>query len=247
MYGPCPTDRWDPEGLTSDDPDAKGTIRCAQGGFIDKVDQFDAKFFNVSPKEADFIDPQQRLALEVAWEALEDAAIDPARAAPRQQRRLHGRQRPGLRRWRWLRYSYEELDTYMATGVRVQRAVRPAVVLPWLARPCISVDTACSSSLVAVHLAAQGLRAGESDIALCGGVNTIHSPRAYIVVLSNGNMLAPDGLCKTFDDVCRWLLPQPRAAVSSSSSDCPTPGATATGSTPWCGARRSGRTARASA
>ncbi|MFD5892377.1 SDR family NAD(P)-dependent oxidoreductase [Streptomyces sp. NPDC060366] len=196
--GPVPTDRWDPEGLTSDDPDAKGTMRCAQGGFLDKPDHFDAKFYNISPKEADYIDPQQRLALEVAWEALEDAGIDPT----------------GLRHGDGavyvavsnMDYAAEmmalpvaELNGYIGTGM-AHSAVsgRISYFLGWRG-PSITVDTACSASLVAVHLAARALRSGECGIALAGGVNTIHSPRGHIIA-SQSKMLAPDGICKTFDD-----------------------------------------------
>ncbi|TXL85782.1 type I polyketide synthase [Streptomyces sp. IB2014 016-6] len=196
--GPIPTDRWDPEGLTSDDPDAKGTMRCAQGGFLDRPDHFDAKFYNISPKEADYIDPQQRLALEVAWEALEDAGIDPT----------------GLRHGDGavyvavsnMDYAAEmmalpvaELNGYIGTGM-AHSAVsgRISYFLGWRG-PSITVDTACSASLVAVHLAARALRSGECGIALAGGVNTIHSPRGHIIA-SQSKMLAPDGICKTFDD-----------------------------------------------
>ncbi|MFD3919340.1 SDR family NAD(P)-dependent oxidoreductase [Streptomyces sp. NPDC058595] len=196
--GPIPTDRWDPEGLTSDDPEAKGTMRCAQGGFLDRPDHFDAKFYNISPKEADYIDPQQRLALEVAWEALEDAGIDPT----------------GLRHGDGAVYvavsnmdyaaemmalPVSELNGYIGTGM-AHSAVsgRISYFLGWRG-PSITVDTACSASLVSVHLAARALRSGECGIALAGGVNTIHSPRGHIIA-SQSKMLAPDGVCKTFDD-----------------------------------------------
>ncbi|MEU7751239.1 type I polyketide synthase [Micromonospora sp. NPDC049171] len=195
---PLPTDRWDPEGLTSDDPDAKGTIRCAQGGFLDDVDHFDAKFFNVSPKEADFVDPQQRLALEVAWEALEDAAIDPSRLRHGNSAVYLAVSNPDYA-GEMAAYSYAELNTYMATGATFSALSGRLSYFLGLRGPCMTVDTACSASLVTVHLAAQALRAGETDLALCGGVNTIHSPRAHILA-SHGNMLAPDGRCKTFDD-----------------------------------------------
>ncbi|MER0241813.1 type I polyketide synthase [Streptomyces sp. HSW2009] len=193
-----PTDRWDPEGLTSDDPAAKGVIRCERGGFLDRIDQFDAKFYNISPKEADYIDPQQRLALETGWEALEDAGIDPSPLR-------HGRggvyvavsntdyagEMGG--------YANEELNSYMPTGAALSAVSgRLSYFLGWRG-PCMTIDTACSASLVAVHLAAQGLREGESDVALCVGVNAIVNPRPYILA-SQSNMLAPDGRCKTFDE-----------------------------------------------
>ncbi|WBB61311.1 SDR family oxidoreductase [Streptomyces sp. WMMC500] len=195
---PLPTDRWDPVDADQDGPGAPGVIRCAQGGFIDKVDHFDAKFFNISPKEADYVDPQHRVALEVAWEALEDAGIDPVPL-----RHGTGGVYMAVSNVDYVgemsAYSVDELNTYMATGATFSAlSGRLSYFLGWRG-PCMTVDTACSASLVAVHLAAQGLRAGETDLALCGGVNTIHSPRPYAMA-SSGNMLAPDGVCKTFDD-----------------------------------------------
>ncbi|NGO66862.1 type I polyketide synthase [Streptomyces boncukensis] len=195
---PLPTDRWDTEGLFSDDPEAKGTIRCARGGFLDDIDTFDAKFFNISPKEADYVDPQQRLALEVAWEALEDAGMDPTPL-----RHGNGGVYMAVSNMDYAgemgAYAAEELNSYMPTGAALSAVSgRVAYFLGWRG-PCLTVDTACSASLAAVHLAAQALRGGETDLALCGGVNTIHSPRPYILA-SQGNMLAPDGVCKTFDE-----------------------------------------------
>ncbi|MBA0049949.1 SDR family NAD(P)-dependent oxidoreductase [Streptomyces sp. AJS327] len=196
--GPLPTDRWDPEGFFSDDPEDVGTIRCAQGGFIDKPDHFDAKFFNISPREADFVDPQQRLTLEVAWEALEDAGID-----PEPLRHGDGGVYMAVSN---MDYSTmmselpkEQLNGWIGTGM-AHSAVsgRLSYFLGWRG-PSMTVDTACSASLVSVHLAAQALRAGECGIALAGGVNTIHLAMGHVVA-SHGRMLAPDGLCKTFDD-----------------------------------------------
>ncbi|MFE6775201.1 SDR family NAD(P)-dependent oxidoreductase [Streptomyces sp. NPDC057702] len=193
-----PTDRWDPEGLTSDDPEAKGVIRCERGGFLDRIDQFDAKFYNISPKEADYIDPQQRLSLETAWEALEDAGIDPGPLR-------HGRGGVYVAvsntdyAGEMGAYANEELNSYMPTGAALSAVSgRLSYFLGWRG-PCMTIDTACSASLVAVHLAAQGLRQDETDVALCVGVNAIVNPRPYILA-SQSNMLAPDGRCKTFDE-----------------------------------------------
>lgn len=193
-----PTDRWDPEGLTSDDPEAKGVIRCERGGFLDRIDQFDAKFYNISPKEADYIDPQQRLTLETAWEALEDAGIDPSPLR-------HGRGGVYVAvsntdyAGEMGAYANEELNSYMPTGAALSAVSgRLSYFLGWRG-PCMTIDTACSASLVAVHLAAQGLREKEADVALCVGVNAIVNPRPYILA-SQSNMLAPDGRCKTFDE-----------------------------------------------
>ncbi|WP_327316398.1 type I polyketide synthase [Streptomyces sp. NBC_01235] len=195
--GPIPVDRWDVEGFSSGGQDAKGKIRTFAGGFLDRVDQFDPQFFNISPKEAQYIDPQQRLALETAWEALEEAGID-----PNSLRNGNGGVYVGVSTVDYTieadALAYEELDANIGTGT-AHSAVpgRISYFLGWRG-PSMAVDTACSASLVTLHLAAEGLRRGECDIALAGGVNVIHHPRNHIV-FSQANMLSVDGECKTFD------------------------------------------------
>ncbi len=193
---PTPEDRWDSATFGPDGAD--GLVRTTGGGFLDGIDQFDPKFFNISPKEADYIDPQQRLVLETAWEALENAAIDPARL-----RHGNGGVYMGVGSMDYLleldSLEYQDLAGQVGTGT-AHSAVsgRLSYFLGWRG-PCISIDTACSSSLVATHLAVEGLRRRECDIALAGGVNAIHHPTASIV-FSAADMLAPDGRCKTFDE-----------------------------------------------
>ncbi|WP_037842948.1 type I polyketide synthase, partial [Streptomyces sp. NRRL WC-3549] len=196
--GPIPGDRWDVAAFTPETPEDKGKIHTSAGGFLDRVDQFDAAFFNISPKEAQYMDPQQRMLLETAWQALEHANIDPTPL-----RRGNGGVYIGASS---IDYSmeldalpYEELEGNLASGITMfPLSGRLSYFLGWRG-PSMSVDTACSSSLVALHLAVQGLRAGESDIALCGGVNALHHPRTS-VMFSNARMLSPDGRCKTFDE-----------------------------------------------
>ncbi|MEV5882341.1 type I polyketide synthase [Streptomyces sp. NPDC052020] len=195
--GPIPEDRWDVAGFSSGGKDAKGKIRTFAGGFLDRVDRFDPQFFNISPKEAQYIDPQQRLALETAWEALEEAGIDPSGL-----RNGNGGVYVGVSTVDYTieadALAYEELDAHIGTGT-AHSAVpgRISYFLGWRG-PSMAVDTACSASLVTLHLAAEGLRRGECDIALAGGVNVIHHPRNHIV-FSQANMLSVDGECKTFD------------------------------------------------
>ncbi|MFJ8885225.1 SDR family oxidoreductase [Streptomyces sp. NPDC102402] len=196
--GPIPGDRWDVAAFTPETPEDKGKIHTSAGGFLDRIDQFDASFFNISPKEAQYMDPQQRMLLETAWQALEHANIDPAPL-----RRGNGGVYIGASS---IDYSmeldslpYEELEGNLASGITMfPLSGRLSYFLGWRG-PSMSIDTACSSSLVALHLAVQGLRAGESDIALCGGVNALHHPRTS-VMFSNAQMLSPDGQCKTFDE-----------------------------------------------
>ncbi|MFB8175581.1 SDR family oxidoreductase [Streptomyces sp. NPDC055966] len=195
---PIPRDRWDVDAFTPQGPDDKGKIIASAGGFLDRIDLFDAGFFNISPKEARYMDPQQRLLLETAWQALEHAGIDPAPL-----RRGNGGVYIGASSIDYAleldSLPYEELDGHLASGITMfPLSGRLSYFLGWRG-PSMSVDTACSSSLVALHLAVTALRAGETDIALCGGVNALHHPRIP-VMFSNAQMLAPDGRCKTFDE-----------------------------------------------
>ena len=168
--------------------------------FIDDIDQFDPSFFRISPLEAQYLDPQQRLMLEMSWKALEDAGIDPDE--------LRG-SRTGV--YGGITHSdYKELSggignigspassLYAATGTSNSTAIGRVSYALGLQGPAISVDTACSSSLVAVHQAISGLRQDEADLALAGGVSLILS-NDVMESRANAGMLSPDGLCKTFD------------------------------------------------
>lgn len=196
--GPIPADRWDVEALHASAPDDKGKITTGSGGFLDRIDLFDAPFFNISPKEARYIDPQQRMVLETAWQALEHAGIDPT---PLRQR--NGGVYMGVSSFDYGLHMgalpYEDLDGHLAAGSPIFAiAGRVSYFLGWRG-PSLCVDSACSSSLSALHLAVQGLRSGECEIALCGGVNAVHHP-SFMVMFSHGQMLAADGQCKTFDE-----------------------------------------------
>jgi acyl transferase domain-containing protein/acyl carrier protein len=198
--GPIPADRWDVPAFASapHEPVERGKIATAGGGFLDGVDMFDPAFFGISPKEASYVDPQQRLILETSWEALEDAGLDATAL-----RGANGGVYVGVSAADYMVASdelpHDELDGYLGAGT-AHSAVsgRLAYFLGWHG-PCVSVDTACSSSLVALHLAVQDLRQRQCDVALCGAVSLILHPQAHIVT-SQAGMLAPDGQCKTFDD-----------------------------------------------
>ena len=170
----------------------------ARGGFVSGVEDFDPKFFNISPKEAACVDPQHRLLLECAWQALESANIDPTGL-----RDGDGGVYVGIGQFDFgivvEGLDLADLEANLGPGTAHSAACgRLSYFLGWRG-PCICVDTACSASLVALHLAVQGLRRRECSIALCGGVNVIAHPRNHII-FSQANMLSPDGRCKTFDD-----------------------------------------------
>ena len=143
------------------------------------------------------MDPQQRLVLEVAWEALERAAIPADRLSGSLTGVFMGvttSDYASLTR----SAEPEDLDVYLATGSALNVVAGRLAYTLGLQGPCMAVDTACSSSLVALHLACQSLRTGESNLAIAGGVNALISPEAFLV-FNKWGMMASDGLCKTFD------------------------------------------------
>jgi len=191
-----PRDRWDIDAYYDPDPDAPGKMYTRHGGFIEDVDQFDPHAFGISPLEAAAIDPQHRLLLEVAWEALEDAGIPADRLFGTRTGVFLGLSNSDY--GRLILGNATNVDVYASTGVNYSVAAGRLSYVLGLQGPSMVVDTACSSSLVAVHLACQSLRAGESKLALVGGVNLILFPEIH-VNFCRARMLAPDGRCKTFD------------------------------------------------
>jgi amino acid adenylation domain-containing protein len=178
-------------------PSTNSSAIPRRGGFLHDVDRFDAHFFGISPREAAHMDPQQRLLLEVAWEAIENSGQAADRLAGGNCGVFVGistSDYASVTR----DAGAEALDIYTGTGNAHSIAANRLSYSLNLHGPSIAVDTACSSSLVAVHLACQSLRAGESDLALAGGVNVVLDDQ-WNSVFSKARMLAPDGRCKTFD------------------------------------------------
>ncbi|MDT3395987.1 type I polyketide synthase [Streptomyces sp. B1866] len=191
-----PPDRWNAEEFFSAEP-APGKLATKRGGFLDRVDQFDHAFFGISRREAVFMDPQQRLTLEVAWQAVEHAGLAPSALAGSRTGVYLGVCSSDFA-METLRHPLD-FSAYASTGsAHSVVAGRLSYTLD-LRGPSVAVDTACSSSLVAVQQACAGLRAGECDLALSGGVNVILSPLPSISFSQFGRMVSPDGRCKAFD------------------------------------------------
>ena len=189
-----PPGRWDIDAYYDPTPGAPGKMYTRRGAFVDDVDQFDAEFFGVPPRDADDMDPQQRMLLEDCWWALERAGLAADRLV-------------GSRTGVFIGMMHVDYNTIGLLGGLDSRSAslnylsvaagRIAHVLG-LHGPTLALDTACSSSLVAVHLACQALRDGECELALAGGVSLVLSPLVTMIACAT-RMLAPDGRCKTFD------------------------------------------------
>ncbi len=191
-----PNDRWSAEALYHPDPAAPGKMVTRLGGFLDRIDAFDPLFFGISPREAREMDPQQRMMLELTWEALEDAGAPPTS--------LRGSRTGIFVGAIWQDYSLlraadlAAITPHSATG-RANNIIANRISYTLdLRGPSMVIDTACSASLVAVHLACQSLWSGESTMALAGGVNLMLVPDT-MVALSKFGGLSPDGRSRAFD------------------------------------------------
>ncbi|MER6810087.1 SDR family NAD(P)-dependent oxidoreductase [Spirillospora sp. NPDC000708] len=166
------------------------------GGFLDDVAEFDAQFFGITPREAAVMDPQQRLVLEVAWEAFEHAGIGPASLRGSRTGVFVGVSAPEYAAF--TASDLASLEPFTATGAALSIIANRLSYLLDLRGPSMIVDTACSSSLVSTHLAVQALRSGEADVALAGGVNVLLSP-TVTMTFDLADATARDGHCKAFD------------------------------------------------
>ncbi|WP_394833367.1 SDR family NAD(P)-dependent oxidoreductase [Pendulispora rubella] len=196
---------WEGREALSEVPAGRSALHghLPRGGFIDGVDLFDADFFHITRREAEGIDPQQRLFLEVSWEALEHAGISP--------HRLGGTQTGVFAGVHAKDYAHlgtsdaDKVGAHYSTGVDMSYVAGRLAYFLGLEGPAMAVDTACSSSLVAVHLACQSLLAGESKLAIAGGVKLVLSPHLS-VFLAKAGALSPNGQCRAFDSAADGMV-----------------------------------------
>ncbi|KAB8061475.1 SDR family NAD(P)-dependent oxidoreductase [Janthinobacterium sp. FT14W] len=194
--GEIPPERWDLADYFDSNPAQAGKSYGKWGGFIADVDRFDPLFFGISPKEAERIDPQERLFLETAWKAVEDAGYS--------KQSLAGSRVGVFVGVMWGQYELLGLEALLKGGTTVASASHASIanrvsyMFDWHG-PSIALDTMCSSSLTAIHLACESIRSGDSEAAIAGGVNLSLHPKKYLG-LSQGKFLATDGRCRSFGD-----------------------------------------------
>lgn len=190
-----PEDRWDLAAFHNDNPEIPGRMYARNGVFLDRIDQMDPEFFGISPREATWVDPQQRLLMEVGWEALERAAWIPEKIGDKTGVFIG-----------WMHNDYQNeasdsflnLNPYIATGAAGSFLCGRLAYYLGLKGPSVAVDTACSSSLVALHLACLSLQQRDCDRAFVGGVNAICSPTTNILTCKL-KALSPTGQSRAFD------------------------------------------------
>ncbi|MED3024749.1 MULTISPECIES: SDR family NAD(P)-dependent oxidoreductase [Bacillus cereus group] len=191
-----PVDRWDWQKYYGDPVNDENKTNVTRAGFMQKIDEFDALFFNISPREASMMDPVQRIFLETAWKTVEDAGYKASDLSGTNTGLFVGV--VSMEYYDLIKDSGVSMDPHMSTGnARSILANRISYLLN-LRGPSETIDTACSSSLVAIHRAVENIRMGKCEMALVGGVNVILSPTVHIAY-SKAGMLSPDGRSKTFD------------------------------------------------
>jgi len=198
-----PKDRWDHNLYFDEDKNKPGKTYSKWGGFLDGVDQFDPLFFNISPREAEIMDPQERIFLECVYEAIEDAGYTGETIGQQEFFGLKGN--VGV-------FAGVMFDEYQLYGVQETLQGRPISLwgvpasianrVSYLCNfhgPSMTVDTMCSSSLTAIHLACQSLHRGGCELAIAGGVNVSIHPNKYLF-LAQGKFLSSKGQCQSFGE-----------------------------------------------
>ncbi|MEE9355676.1 MAG: SDR family NAD(P)-dependent oxidoreductase [Methylococcaceae bacterium] len=190
-----PTDRWDWRAHYGDPANEVNKTDIKWGGFVDDLDKFDASFFNISPREAALMDPQQRILLQSVWKAIENAGYAPLE--------LSKKNKVGFFVGASTNDYFEllansDVEAYSSTGGTHSITANRVSYVYDFKGPSIAVDTACSSSLVALDMAVQSLQEGRCDVAIIGGVNALITPTLYLS-FSKAGMLSPNGKISSLD------------------------------------------------
>jgi polyketide synthase PksL len=196
-----PPSRWDVNQYYDPDPSQKGKIYCKWLGALEGIEYFDPLFFNISPSEAEKMDPQQRIFLEEGYRAFEDAGYSGSSLSNKKCGVYLGLMN---NEYGMILYKSEAGNNNTGNSFAIAAARLPYFLN--LKGPAIAIDTACSSSLVATHLACQALLNHEIDLALAGGVTLYLIPESYAGMCAAG-MLSREGQCKAFDNDADGLVP----------------------------------------
>lgn len=191
-----PRMRWEPYQQNAQNARSIGKVP-RRGYFVKNLENFDAGFFNISPKEAEQMDPQQRLVLEVTWEALENAGIPLSSLSGSDAAVFMGVNSDDY--GKLLLEDLPHVEPWMGIGTAYCGVANRISYHLNLMGPSTAVDAACASSLVAIHLGRQAILSGESKVAIVGGVNAIFGP-GLTSVLDKAGALSSDGRCHSFDD-----------------------------------------------
>jgi polyketide synthase 5 len=205
-----PPDRWDADEYYDPEPGVPGRSVSRWGAFMDDVAGFDSEFFGINEREATAIDPQHRLLLETAWEAMEHAGLPPEEIADSLTGVFVGLTHGDYQLLAADAHSVE--GPYGFTGTTFSLASGRIAYSLGLHGPALTVDSACSSGLLAVHMACRSLNDGESDLAFAGGASVLLDPRKFSSGSAQG-MLSPTGRCHAFDAAADGFVPGEGTAV----------------------------------
>lgn len=191
-----PKDRWDWEAYYGDPDEKNGVTKCKWAGFVDGFDCFDNDFFNISARESEFLDPQQRVLLELAWHCIEDSSHSPEELRGKKVGVYigvcHNDYKEIQERFR------RNYEAYASIGTHPNMLANRISYFFDFHGPSYCVDTACSSSLFAFHQAVNSIRNGDCEFAIAGGINYLGTEGRHLTFSKMG-MLSPSGRCKTFD------------------------------------------------
>ncbi len=193
-----PPDRWNVSRFYDPEPGLVGKSVAKRGGFVDGIDQFDPQFFGISPREAPYVDPQHRLLLETAWEAIEDAGMVLDFEKGSDLGVFVGISHTDYQVIQGSPWDSAGISPHSPTGTAHSIAANRISYCLNLRGPSVAMDTACSSALTAVHAACEHISSGRGDTALAGGVTVMITPGGFIG-FSQASMLSPEGKCKAFD------------------------------------------------